>query len=295
MGKAIRVDRGRGKNTLDVFKDIYPTTHTGGPLRAHDQKDWMGIKGNESRLVRCQKCGWICDPDRDIALEDGSFAGKGIDWLRKPASISEQVLIGESGVGGTWSVLDSSVDARGGVYTASTDFTGKYIWAYLWPRGTYPAEVKFTARAEVRSSDASSLLQGGNPRTFTAMTDATADGTTPLTTGTATAQGWFPLELTTPYDFTSGSSYVIAVYASGTCYVAGTSGSGYYLSGGTWHASAYTYSIIVGKSEYISAPGYNEKYQTGDKTQTSAYYGPNVIGGCPACGSYLYKGNQNKR
>jgi ribosomal protein S27E len=40
----------------------------------------MGTKGDESRLVRCKFCGFICDPDRDLQLKDGSFAGKGIDY-----------------------------------------------------------------------------------------------------------------------------------------------------------------------------------------------------------------------
>ena|SRR3990167_9286658 len=60
-----------------MFKDIYPQPHTGGKLRAKDKKDWMGVKGDESRLVRCRFCGFIADTDRDLRLKDGSAAGRG--------------------------------------------------------------------------------------------------------------------------------------------------------------------------------------------------------------------------
>jgi hypothetical protein len=60
-----------------VFVDLYPTPHTGARLRATDKKDWMGVKGDESRFVRCRFCGWICDRDRDLIVKDGSFAGRG--------------------------------------------------------------------------------------------------------------------------------------------------------------------------------------------------------------------------
>ena len=63
-----------------MFQNIYPSPHTGPRLRAKDVKDWMGVKGDESRLVRCRFCGWICDPDRDQEARDGSFIGKGIDY-----------------------------------------------------------------------------------------------------------------------------------------------------------------------------------------------------------------------
>lgn len=63
-----------------MFKELYPSPHTGAPLRAHDLRDWMGVKGDESRLVRCRFCGFICDPDRDMQIKDGNFAGKGISY-----------------------------------------------------------------------------------------------------------------------------------------------------------------------------------------------------------------------
>jgi len=63
-----------------VFRNIYPTPHTGAPLRGIDRKDWRGVKGNESRFKRCRFCGFICDTERDLRVKDGSFAGKGISY-----------------------------------------------------------------------------------------------------------------------------------------------------------------------------------------------------------------------
>ena len=60
------------------FRELYPGPHTGGILRATDKKDWMGVKGDESRRVRCRFCGFIADRDRDMRLKDGSAAGKGV-------------------------------------------------------------------------------------------------------------------------------------------------------------------------------------------------------------------------
>ncbi len=67
-------------NLPDIGKPLYPSWHTGGPLRAKDKKDWRGVKGNESRLVRCRFCGFICDTERDLMLKDGSFAGRGVTF-----------------------------------------------------------------------------------------------------------------------------------------------------------------------------------------------------------------------
>lgn len=61
-----------------MFQELYPTPHTGGPLRAKDKKDERGIKGDESRRVRCRFCGFPCDRDRDLIVREGSFAGKGV-------------------------------------------------------------------------------------------------------------------------------------------------------------------------------------------------------------------------
>lgn len=63
-----------------MFKSLYPSPHTGAPLRFKDHDDWMGVKGNESRLVRCRFCGFICDRERDLIIRDGSFAGKGVSY-----------------------------------------------------------------------------------------------------------------------------------------------------------------------------------------------------------------------
>ena len=39
------------------------------------------VKGNEAdRKVRCKICGWVCDRERDVRLQDGSFAGLGISF-----------------------------------------------------------------------------------------------------------------------------------------------------------------------------------------------------------------------
>jgi hypothetical protein len=62
------------------FVPIYPTPHTAGPLRGKDMPDWRGIKGDESRYVRCRFCGFPCDRDRDLIIRDGSFAGKGVSY-----------------------------------------------------------------------------------------------------------------------------------------------------------------------------------------------------------------------
>jgi hypothetical protein len=63
-----------------MFRRIYPQPHTGPRLRARDVKNWFGVKGDETRLVRCKFCGFICDPDRDSEARDGSFVGKGISY-----------------------------------------------------------------------------------------------------------------------------------------------------------------------------------------------------------------------
>ena len=63
-----------------MFRDYYPSPHTGPPLRAKDVKNWMGVRGDESRLVRCKFCGWICDPKRVTQMRDGSPVGKGVDY-----------------------------------------------------------------------------------------------------------------------------------------------------------------------------------------------------------------------
>lgn len=79
-----------------MFRRIYPTPHTGGALQAIDRKDWFGVKGDESRLVRCRFCGFICDPDRDLKVKDGSFAGKGVSFGSQQSA--SYTVPGRSGV-----------------------------------------------------------------------------------------------------------------------------------------------------------------------------------------------------
>jgi len=69
-----------------MFRKLYPSPRTGPGLKAHNVKDWFGVKGDESRLVRCRFCGWICDPRRDQESRDGSFVGKGIDYGSQKSS-----------------------------------------------------------------------------------------------------------------------------------------------------------------------------------------------------------------
>ena len=85
-----------------MYKEIYPTQHTGAPLRAVDQKDWFGQKGDESRLVRCRFCGWICDPDREMEIKDGSFAGKGVSFGTKQTTSTYYVGSGRKAVTDTY-------------------------------------------------------------------------------------------------------------------------------------------------------------------------------------------------
>jgi len=69
-----------------MFKRIYPQPHTGPHLKAKDVKNWMGVKGDETRLVRCRFCGWICDPNTDQEARDGSFVGRGVDYGSQKSS-----------------------------------------------------------------------------------------------------------------------------------------------------------------------------------------------------------------
>lgn len=47
-------------------------------------------KTNETRLVRCRVCGFICDTERDLRLKDGSWAGFGIQQgVQKTAATSK--------------------------------------------------------------------------------------------------------------------------------------------------------------------------------------------------------------
>jgi hypothetical protein len=100
----------------DGFPEIYPMPHTGPPLRAHDVKDWAGVKGDESRLKRCRFCGFICDPTRDMRVKDGSFAGKGISHGSQQ---SDTYTVGGKSV--TDYYYEPTVDA-------GCPFCGSYRW-----------------------------------------------------------------------------------------------------------------------------------------------------------------------
>src|SRR3990167_2958645 len=79
-------------------------------------------KTNEAtRLVRCKHCGWICDRERDIRSEDGSYTGYGIkyhnfDNIDSPNSVSAvttqrifSITPGASSVATTHNYLINSV------------------------------------------------------------------------------------------------------------------------------------------------------------------------------------------
>ena len=276
---------------LDVFKDIYPTPNTGAPLDAEDQKDWMGIKGDESRLVRCRKCGWICDPDRDMEQADGSFAGKGVDWLNEPELISNQVAFGLHTITGTWTdVWTETYNGRGGVYEADDDYTSKYIWAYLWLKGEDEyQDYSGVGRVDVLNDDATATLVTGVQRNIYAKyvdPDATS-------TSTDRAQGWYRFELPEAYSFTSGTSYLLAVFAEGDGdeEVMCPAGTGYYYSGGAWSPSAKTCNIFVAKSGGM-IPGNQIQYNVGNNGTVDYYKQPTTVGGCPCCGTFLYRNKE---
>jgi len=55
-----------------MFKDVHPTS-TGGKkvFRGKDKQDRAGVKGNESRWVRCRHCGFAVDTERHPRGEQG--------------------------------------------------------------------------------------------------------------------------------------------------------------------------------------------------------------------------------
>lgn len=62
-------------NTPSIFKDLNPiSSFTRSP-----GVNSSVTKTNETRLVRCRHCGFICDTERDVRLNDGSWAGLGIN------------------------------------------------------------------------------------------------------------------------------------------------------------------------------------------------------------------------
>lgn len=77
----------KSKNSQSsVFKDMLPMRDNFN--RAPGASSSV-TKHNESRLVRCRVCGFICDTERDLRLKDGSWAGFGISQgVQKTAGTS---------------------------------------------------------------------------------------------------------------------------------------------------------------------------------------------------------------
>ena len=65
------------KNTQkSVFKNSAPMRHS---FSKSPSVSSSVTKTNEGdRLVRCRICGFICDRERDISIDDGKFAGLGV-------------------------------------------------------------------------------------------------------------------------------------------------------------------------------------------------------------------------
>jgi hypothetical protein len=61
--------------TVSKFRNMFdPTNFSKSPGTSFSE-----VKGNEGdRKVRCQHCGWICDRERDVRMDNGSWAGFGI-------------------------------------------------------------------------------------------------------------------------------------------------------------------------------------------------------------------------
>lgn len=38
------------------------------------------VKGNETRLIRCVNCGFVCDTERDVRIAQDNWAGLGISY-----------------------------------------------------------------------------------------------------------------------------------------------------------------------------------------------------------------------
>lgn len=66
-------------NRDEEFKDMTLESSKRGFHRSPGTS-YSVIKGNETRLVRCVHCGFICDRERDVRLPDDSWAGLGINY-----------------------------------------------------------------------------------------------------------------------------------------------------------------------------------------------------------------------
>ena len=266
-----------------MFQKIYPTPHTGASLHAHDVKDWFGVKGDESRLTRCQFCSWICDPDRESEIKDGSFAGRGVSYEANVSDMSSLVKMGNYGVNDdTWA---GSGDEVGTVFTASSSFTARYIWAYIRNTAYTPTRQWDRVYAEIRTNANPPVLlqQSGS-----VQVEPDLDGDTLL-------YRWYRFEMSPAYDYVSGTSYYLGIgenrvgYGNTLISRTGNSATASYLYGsGSWSAGTANYSIFATNNAGL-VPGIRHNEEVGGTSRLAYKYEPISAGGCPNCGSFLYR------
>lgn len=63
----------------EEFKDMDLKSSKRGFHRSPGTRDSV-IKGNETRLIRCVHCGFVCDRERDVRQPEESWAGLGINY-----------------------------------------------------------------------------------------------------------------------------------------------------------------------------------------------------------------------
>ena len=81
-----------------VFKNSPPMKHAFSRAPGTDSSVTKTNEGD--RLVRCRVCGFICDRERDISIDDGRFAGLGVQQgtqLIAGTSIGDRRIIAGSG------------------------------------------------------------------------------------------------------------------------------------------------------------------------------------------------------
>jgi len=93
----------KSKNTQQsVFKNSQPFQHSYS--RAPGTSSAVTKTNEGARLVRCRVCGWICDRERDVRIDDGRFAGLGIQFSTQQtagASIGDSKTPAAGSVSGT--------------------------------------------------------------------------------------------------------------------------------------------------------------------------------------------------
>lgn len=85
-----------------VFKNSEPLQHSFS--RAPGTSSSVTKTNEGDRLVRCRVCGWICDREREISIDDGKFAGLGIKFSSQQtagASIGDSKAPAAGSVSGT--------------------------------------------------------------------------------------------------------------------------------------------------------------------------------------------------